>query len=59
MNAKVMQAYRELMAQQEVILLDFLTSGAMIRDLAVERGQMEWVEVAPFTLVLQQDFRVM
>lgn len=52
------EAYREIMAQQEAIILDFLTSGAMIRDLAVERGQAEWVEVKPMVVQLQQSFRV-
>lgn len=50
--------YRLLIGQQEAMLVDFLVSGAMLRDLWVEKGPMEWVEVEPFKLVLQQDFRV-
>lgn len=58
MNAKVMQSIREVVGKQEAILLDFVTSGAMIRDLAVERSQMEWVEVEPMVYCLRQEFRV-
>lgn len=58
MNPKAMAAYKYLIAQREAILMDFVTSGAMVRDLSTEVGPMEWIEVAPFQFVVQQEFRV-
>lgn len=52
------EVYREFMAQQHAILMDFLISGAMLRDLALEKGPIEWVEVAPMILQPQQQFMV-
>lgn len=38
----VTEQLSELDRQKEAIITDFLISGAMLRDLAVQQGQAEW-----------------
>lgn len=60
-QAVAIQISRDLAVQQEAILLDFMTSGAMLRDLSIERGPVQLVAKdpqQPYLLTARQHFRV-
>lgn len=57
----VRQVRADMLAQQEAILCDFLCSGAMPRDIAIERGEVQFTiddPTQPYLLTPRMHFRV-